>query len=129
MKVGNLVAGVSGMILRTVLLVIAVYVIYKGSLLCYDYGYRVFTEPAYKPDSQQVVTVAVTKDMSAKEIGAMFKNKGLIEDEKLFVLQYYLSEFKDDVKPGVYELSPSMTAEQMMEAMTVVKEENSKDDN
>ena len=127
MKMGNLVAGVSGMVIRAALIVGAVYIIYKGSLVCYDYGYRVFTEPALKPESQQVVTVAITKDMSAKEIGAMFERKGLIGDVKLFVLQYYLSEYHAEVKPGVYDLSPSMTVEQMMEAMTVVKEESTDD--
>ena len=127
MKMGNLVAGVSGMVIRSALIVGAVYIIYKGSLVCYDYGYRVFTEPALKPESQQVVTVAITKDMSAKEIGAMFESKGLIGDAKLFVLQYYLSEYRADVKPGVYDLSPSMTVEQMMEARTVVKEESTDD--
>lgn len=128
MKIKNIVAGASGMVLRAVLLVCAVYVVYRGTLVCYDYGYRVFTEPAYKPNSQQVETVVVTKDMSPGDIGNMLKDKGLIEDEKLFVLQYYLSEYREDVAPGVFELSPSMTAEQMMEAMTVDKEEKSEED-
>ena len=36
-----------------------------------------------------------------------------------------MSEFKADVKPGVFELSTAMTAEEMMEAMTVTEEEES----
>lgn len=127
MKVGNLVAGVSGMILRVILVIAAVFLIYKGALTCYDYGYRIYTEPAYKPNSQETKTVVITKDMSPKEIGVMLKNKGLIGDEKLFALQYYLSEYREDVKPGVFELGPYMTAEDMMAVMTVDAEEESEE--
>ena len=31
--------------------------------------------------------------------------------------RYMLSEFRKDVKPGIYDLSTSMTPEEMMESM------------
>ena len=66
--------------------------------------------------------------MSPSDIGKLFESKGLVRDARLFTLQYYLSEFKADVKPGVFELRTSMTAEEMMEAMTVTEEKDSGDD-
>ena len=56
-------------------------------------------------------------DMSATEIGNTLQEKGLVRDGRLFALQYLLSEYKKDWKPGTYELSTAMTAEEMMEVM------------
>lgn len=119
MKSGNVVVAVLGAIFRVVVVILAVYVIYQGALICYDYGYRIFTEPALSSGEGRTVTVAVTEDMSPSDIGQLLENKGLIRDAKLFTLQYYLSEYRKDVKPGIFELSTSMTAEDMMAAMTL----------
>lgn len=126
MKPGNVIISVVGAIFRMAVIVFAVYAIYRGALLCYDYGYRIFTEPAVSSGEGRTVTVAITEDMSVSEIGQLLENKGLIRDAKLFVLQYYLSEYRKDVKPGIFELSTSMTVEEMMAAM--VPEDNGDDD-
>ena len=81
MKAANLAGAVLGAILKVAFAVIVVYLVYTGASTCYDYGYRIFTEPA----------------VSAGE--------------------YLLSEYKKDWKPGTYELSTAMTAEEMMEVM------------
>ena len=127
MKSSNLIMAVLGAIFRVVVAIAAVYIIYQGAILCYNYGYRIFTEPALSAGEGRTVTVAITDDMSPKEIGQLFENKGLVRDASLFMLQYYLSEYVKDVKPGVFELSTSMTAEEMMEAMTVTAD-NDQDD-
>ena len=122
MKSSNLIVAVLGAIFRVVVAIAAVYIIYQGAILCYNYGYRIFTEPAVSAGEGRTVTVAITDDMSPKEIGQLFENKGLVRDARLFMLQYYLSEYVKDVKPGVFDLSTSMTAEEMMEAMTATED-------
>lgn len=117
MKYGNVVSAVFGTILKVIAAIVVVFLIYKGAMLCYDYGYRVFMEPAVSAGEGRTITVTVEKDMDALQIGELFAAKGLVRDAKLFALQYTLSEFKKDVKPGVFELSTAMTAEEMMEAM------------
>lgn len=117
MNSGNIISAVLGTILKVVVTIAVIFVIYRGATACYDYGYRIFTEPAVSTGEGRTVTVAITKDMSASEIGRMLEQKGLVKDAKLFSLQYLLSEFRKDVKPGVFELSTAMTAEEMMEAM------------
>jgi len=47
----------------------------------------------------------------------MIEEKGLTRDATLFALQYLLSEYKEDIKPGTYEVSTAMTAEEIMAAM------------
>lgn len=122
MKTGSVIGAVCGAIFRVAVVVFAVFAIYRGANLCYDYGYRIFTEPAVSSGEGRTVTVAVTAEMSASDIGNLFESKGLIRDARLFTLQYYLSEYRKDVKPGIFDLSTAMTAEEMMAAMAVKEE-------
>lgn len=124
MKMGSIVAAVFGAIFRVVAAVFIVYAIYRGSQICFDYGNRIFTEPAVSAGEGRAVTVAITEDMSPADIGRLFESKGLVRDGRLFMLQYYLSEFREDVGPGIFELRTSMTAEEMMEAMVVAHEDD-----
>ena len=117
MKAANLAGAVLGAILKVVFAVAVVYLVYTGASKCYDYGYRIFTEPAISSGEGRKVTVTLTSDMSASEIGAAMQEKGLVRDGRLFALQYLLSEYKKEWKPGTYELSTAMTAEEMMEVM------------
>lgn len=117
MNYGNMVSAVFGTILKVIAVIAVALLIYRGATLCYDYGYRIFTEPAVSAGEGRSVTVSVTKDMTPLEIGESFEEKGLVKDGKLFALQYLLSEFRKEVEPGVFELRTSMTAEEMMEVM------------
>lgn len=117
MRNRKLMAAVFGSILKVAVVIAAAFIIYRGAAVCYDYGYRVFTEPAMTVGEGRTVSVTLTEDMSALDIGEMMLGKGLTRDSKLFALQYLLSEYKEDVKPGTYEVSTSMTAEEIMAAM------------
>ena len=123
MKVLNVAGAVAGAIFRLVVAIAVVYYIYQGALICYDYGYRIFTEPAVSSGEGRTVTVTITESMTPMEIGELFESRGLVRDAKLFIMQYYLSEYTKDVGPGTFELSTTMTAEEMMAAMVVEKEE------
>ena len=128
MKTGSVIGAVFGAIFRVAAAIAAVYIIYHGALLCYDYGYRVFTEPAVSAGEGRTVTVAVTEDMSPSDIGRLLEDRGLVRDGRLFTIQYYLSEYRKDVGPGIFELSTSMTAEEIMAAMVVEKTEDGEDE-
>lgn len=95
-----------------------IMLIYRGAIMAYDYGYRVFEEPPISVGEGRVISVTITEDMSPGEMGQLFLSKGLIRDDRLFVVQYYLSEFRKELKTGDFELSTAMTVEEMMEAMT-----------
>lgn len=123
MKVMNIVSAVAGAIFRLSAAVAVVYVIYRGAGICYDYGYRIFTEPAVSAGEGRPVSVTVTASMTPLEIGELFERRGLVRDAKLFTLQYYLSEYTQEVGAGTFELNTAMTAEEMMAAMVVKRGE------
>ena len=95
-------------------IMIALLVLFAGikiCSICYDFGYRVFTEPAMTNGDGQDVLVQVEKGISAED-------KGLVRDHNLFYLQLKLSAYSGHIKPGVYTLNTSMTAKDMMVIMS-----------
>ena len=103
-------------IIKIALIVFAVVLISRGAKLAFEYGYRIFDEPPMSEIGRDV-TVEIPEGMSAQQMGELFYQKGLIREVNLFRLQYMFSEFKEDLKPGVFVLSTAMTAEEMFEVM------------
>lgn len=101
--------------------VLAVCGCYQVGLYCYDFGYRVYTEPAVSQDKGTEQIVQITEGMGAKELAELMEEKGLVRDSLLFYVQEKLEKFK--LQPGVYKVSTSMTAREQMAAMTPVEEE------
>jgi UPF0755 protein len=88
----------------------------------YDFGYRVFTEPAMEQAPGRDVMVLVKEDMSQREIAEMLEDKGLVRDSNLFLLQLKLSAYSGKLLPGVYTLNTSMEPKEMMVVMATEPE-------
>ena len=101
--------------------VLVVCGLYQVGLKCYDFGYRVYTEPAASQGQGTEQIVQITEDMGTKELAELLEEKGLVRDARLFFFQAKLSGF--DLQPGVYKVSTAMAARELMAAMTPVEEE------
>ena len=101
--------------------VLVVCGLYQIGLKCYDFGYRVYTEPAVSQGDGTEKIVQITEDMTTKGLAELLEEKGLVGDARLFYFQAKLSGF--DLQPGVYKVSASMTARELMAAMTPTEEE------
>lgn len=121
MKITDVIVTVCSTIIKIAVAIVMVVVIYRGALKAFDYGYRIFQEEPVSSGQGYTITVNITEDMSAKEMGEMLAEKGLIKDPTLFIFQYLFSEFKEDLLPGEHDLSTAMTVEEMMEEMTKEK--------
>ena len=117
MNAKDIVISVFSVAIKVVVGVIIVMFIYKYATMAYDYGHRIFSEPAMTEGEGRTVTVAISPEMGVSEIGMALENKGLIRDSKLFWLQERLSEYHGMIQPGMYDLSTSMTAEEMIAVM------------
>ncbi len=114
----EMVTSIFATVFKVVLAIIIIMVVYKGSVTAYEYGQRVFNEPAITTGSGRVIQVTIPEGSSAKEIGELLEKKGLIREGRLFLVQEMLSEYKDKLQPGTYELNTSMTTEEMMKIMS-----------
>ena len=121
MKITDVIVAVCGTIIKIAFAVVVVVVLYRGAAKAYEYGYRIFEEPPVSSGEGYTITVNITENMSAKEMGQMLADKGLIRDPQLFIFQYMFSEFKEDLLLGEHDLSTAMTVEEMMEEMTKEK--------
>lgn len=119
----EIVISVFSAVIKIVIVIVSVMLIYKYSSLAYEYGYRIFAEPPMVEMGGREISVSISASMSVKDIGELLENKGLIRDANLFVFQEIFSEYKGGIKPGIYSLSTTMTAEDMLRVMSGEEEE------
>lgn len=108
-----------GMIFKLVVWIIIIVLVYKCAIYSYSFGYDIFSDTPVAVSSQGVtVSVAIVEGKSNMEIGELLEEKGLIKDAKVFYARLMLSDYKDAIRPGIYELSTSMTTEEMLKIMS-----------
>lgn len=118
MNTRQMVTAVFGAVFKVAVAVLIIAFVYKGAVVAYDYGYRVFQEKPVAESPGTDVVVEITVGKSVLQIGEVLEKKGLIRDAKLFYVQNLLSHYKDELKPGQYTLNTSMSMEEMMEIMS-----------
>lgn len=123
MNTRQMVTAVFGAVLKVAIAVLIIAFVYRGAVVAYDYGYRVFQETPVEASPGTDVTVEITVGKSVLQIGEVLESKGLIRDAKLFYVQNLLSHYKDKLKPGQYTLNTSMSMQEMMEIMSPADEE------
>ncbi len=119
----EIVISIFSTIFKVVFAIIIIMLVYRGTLVAYDYGQRVFNEPPVSQGSGRSITVVVNQGDSASQIGQTLERNGLIRDGRLFVLQEFLSQYKGKLEAGTYELNTAMTPMEMMEIMAGVQNE------
>lgn len=122
-----LVGGTAQLIIKAVAFAFIIMYVLRISTAAYDYGYRVFAETPISVGEGRTISVYIEDGDSAKEVGEMLQEKGLIRDANLFRIQELLSEQRGKIKPGIYDLSTSMTAQEMLAVISPEEEEESEE--
>ena len=108
----------------SVLILLVIFIgVFKASAFCYDFGYRIFTEKPMESAPGRDVVVQIDTGDSAFDIGKMLEQKGLVRDSSLYVAQYYLSAYVNDLLPGTYTLNTSMTTKEMLIVMSTAEKD------
>lgn len=108
---------VVGSVLSFSIMVLIVIVVLKTGKTAYDMGYRIFTEPAMEETPGQDMTVQIKEGMSSLELGNLLEEKKLVDSGLLFMIQLFVLDYDDKLKPGTYTLNTSQTAKEMMQVM------------
>ena len=117
MSIKSVIGSTVELIIKVVALVFIASYIIKAAVAAYDYGYRIFTEAPVSLGEGRVISVSVEEPVSVRDVGQMLQERGLIRDANLFVIQELLSEDHGKIQPGIYDLSTSMTAQEMVAVM------------
>ncbi|MBQ2257687.1 MAG: endolytic transglycosylase MltG [Lachnospiraceae bacterium] len=123
MNAKQLLGAISAMIVRIVVAAAIIAVVFKLAISAYDFGYQIFADVPMSEGSGRTVSVVVSEGQSSKELAKMLEQKGLIKDANVFYIQEQLSDYKDMIKPGTYELSTAMNSEQMLAILCDVQAE------
>lgn len=119
MDAKKIVGAFIAMVLRVTITIFVIYYLYQTAINAYNFGFRIFSDKAAALAPGRDIQVTVTESMDEKAMAKKFEEVGLVDDWKLFWAQILLSEYKDDLKPGVYTLNNSMHAEELLAAMAV----------
>ena len=115
MNAKQLLGAICAMIIKIALAAVVIVVVFRLAVYAYDFGYQVFADIPVSEGEGRIVSVVVSEGQSSRDLAKMLEQKGLINDANAFYLYERLSDYKDKLKPGVYELSTSMKAEEMLE--------------
>lgn len=83
----------------------------------YDFGHAIFVEEAVSDGLGRDVIVDVTADMTDKDVAKYIKEKGLVEDEKVFLVQIFLSDYKNKYVAGKYKLNTNMKPTEILKTL------------
>lgn len=101
--------------------ILVIFVFIKVATLAYDFSYQVFGDPVMSKYDKETVSVEVPEGSTAKDVAKILKHAGLIKYETAFTLRIKLAKVAEGIAPGTYNLSPSMTQDQIMSEMTKVQ--------
>ena len=129
MKISSLISGILNFIVRAAIVIVVIYAIKQICITAYDYGYRIYSEPPMAEGEGVDIVVNIPMGSSVSDTAEILKGYGLIRDERLFALQERFSDYHGKLEPGMYTLNTSMTAEDMLAAMSPsVSEEEATED-
>lgn len=123
MNAKQLLGAVSAMIIKIALAAVVIVVVFRLAVYAYDFGYQVFADVPVSEGEGRIVSVVVSEGQSSRELAKILEQKGLINDANAFYVYERLSDYKDKLQPGVYELSTSMKAEEMLEIVCHIEGE------
>ena len=104
-----LIAAVSGL-LKILIIVLLAVILVLAARTAYSFGYRIFNEQPMEAAPGTDVTVTIQNGWSVRDIGAELRERGVIADVPVFIVQERLSEAHGKLKPGTYILNTSQTS-------------------
>ena len=127
MKLKYIVGAMVQLIVKVVMFAFIIMYILRMATAAYDYGYRVFAEPPISMGEGRMISIYIEEKDSARDVGKMLQDKGLIRDANLFWVQELLSEHHGKIQTGIYDLNTSMTVQEMLAVIAQEPEEENEE--
>ena len=118
MSAKKIILGLLDTAVKVAFVIVVAMLISKYAKVAYNYGYHIFNQTAVSSGTGRTVTFSVGSGDSADTIAENLLGVGLITDKRLFKLQERFSEYHGMEQAGTYELSTSMTPEEMLSIMS-----------
>lgn len=122
MKMKYVIGSLAELIIKVAAFIFIAMFVARTATAAYEYGFRVFAEGPVEAGEGRVISVSISAGDTAREVGEMLQERGLIRDANLFRIQELLSEHHGKIQPGIYDLSTSMTAQDILAVIAVEPE-------
>lgn len=114
MDVKQLLGAIGAMLVKIALSAAVIIIIFKLAVGAYDFGFNLFADIPIDEGDGRTVNVVISESQDAMDVGKMLEEKGLVRDAKMFYIQEKLSDYKDQMVAGSYELNTAMSIEDML---------------
>ena len=115
--VKKILLSVLNFIFRVSVAAAVVVLVYRLAMYSYHFGYMVFADASMEPSPGRDIIVTIDSTENIMDVGRILKSRGLISDEKIFMVQERLSDFHGKLVPGTYTLNTSMKSGEMLQIM------------
>ena len=123
MQLKQVVAAVFGMMFRLLITVIMILLVYQMATYAYSFGYLVFADIPKELSPGYTKTVSISEGTSEWALAQSLQEQGIVSDAKVFYAQLILSEYKDEWKPGIYDLNTSMKSGEIVATLAGISGE------
>ena len=113
----KILLSVLNFIFRVSVAAAVVVLVYRLAMYSYHFGYMVFADASMEPSPGRDIIVTIDSTENIMDVGRILKSRGLISDEKIFMVQERLSDFHGKLVPGTYTLNTSMKSGEMLQIM------------
>lgn len=118
MDVKQFLGAVSATVIKIVVAAVVIVAVFRLAVYAYDFGFQVFADAPLSEGEGRTVSVVISEGLGNRELAKMLEQKGLVKDANVFYIYDLLSDYrKKELKPGTYELSTAMNAEEMLEIL------------
>ena len=107
---------------KLLMYVLVIFLMYEGITRGYHYGHEIFAPSALSEEPGTDREVTVKDGDTASDVARKLKEKGLIKDDFIVVIQTKFYEYK--IHPGTYIFNTSMNSKDMLKLI----DENEKGD-
>lgn len=90
----------------------------------YSFSREIFSNPVYKPEDETKVTVIIEPNSSFYDIAKTLEKDGVIKSKYVAMIRGKLSGASSSVLPGTYELSPSMSMDDIYAELSRTSEDD-----
>ena len=122
MNVKQLLGAVTGMIIKIAIAAVVITFVFKAAVSAYDFGFQLFADIPVSEGEGRTVSVSISEMQDSKDVGKLLEEKGIIRDATAFIILAKLSESEDEIQPGSYELSTSMSMEEILEVLCATED-------
>lgn len=122
MNVKQLLGAVTGMIIKIAIAAVVIIFVFKAAVSAYDFGFQLFADIPVSEGEGRTVSVTISEMQDSKDVGKLLEEKGIIRDATAFIILAKLSESEDEIQPGSYELSTSMSMEEILEVLCATED-------